>query len=389
MLTPGTILQNRYCIVRQLGQGGMGTVYEATDQRLRNKVALKETLFTDEPLRKQFEREAELLARLHHPALPVVIDHFPEEEGQFLVMQYIDGEDFGEMLQHKNEAFPLDHVLDWGDQLLDALDYLHTQETPIIHRDIKPQNLKLTSRRQIILLDFGLAKGFAGVMSRVTTSGSIFGFTPNYAPIEQVQGSGTDPRSDLYSLAATLYHLITKMPPPDVLTRLAAISDGEPDPMRPASEVNSKVSINVAAVLDKAMAIGRNRRPGTAAEMRAALRDARQSEIFSSVNQGEPKIMPQTFSSPPPTQLPSYQVDPTVAPTLASPPSNRSALWYKIRARLNTSYIDTRHITIYEDGGTVVIAGTVPDITQKTKVEHVLRSIRDIKSFRNNLRVSS
>ena len=96
MLTPDTILQARYRIVRQLGQGGMGAVYEAIDQRLDTTVALKETLFADERLRKQFEREARLLARLHHPALPRVSDHFSEADGQFLVMQFIPGDDLSE-----------------------------------------------------------------------------------------------------------------------------------------------------------------------------------------------------------------------------------------------------------------------------------------------------
>src|SRR5262245_52536703 len=140
MLTPGTILQSRYRVVRQLGQGGMGAVYEAVDERLDTTVALKETFFADERLRKQFEREARLLARLHHPALPRVSDHFSEGDGQFLVMQYIAGEDLAEMVGRRKGAFPPDQVLTWADQLLDALDYLHTQEPQIIHRDIKPQN---------------------------------------------------------------------------------------------------------------------------------------------------------------------------------------------------------------------------------------------------------
>src|SRR4051812_35571017 len=144
MLSPDSILQHRYRIVRHLGQGGMGTVYEAIDERLDNTVALKETLFTDERLRKQFEREARLLARLHHPALPKVFDHFTEGEGQFLVMQFVPGEDLWEMLrERKGEPFPVEEVLTWGEQLLDALDYLHTQDPSIIHRDIKPQNLKI------------------------------------------------------------------------------------------------------------------------------------------------------------------------------------------------------------------------------------------------------
>src|SRR5438876_6938913 len=260
MLAPETLLQGRYLIVRQLGQGGMGAVYEALDQRLDTTVALKETLFADERLRKQFEREARLLARLHHPALPRVSDHFSEGDGQFLVMQFIAGDDLGEMMARKNGPFPPHQVLSWADQLLDALDYLHTQDPQIVHRDIKPQNLKLTARGQIILLDFGLAKGQAGDLSRATTSASIFGYTPNYAPLEQVQGLGTDARSDLYSLAATLYHLLTGIKPPDALTRAAALVNGQLDPLQPATAVNPSVGADVAAVLQRAMAQNRDQR---------------------------------------------------------------------------------------------------------------------------------
>jgi serine/threonine protein kinase len=273
MLSPETVLQGRYRIVRQLGQGGMGAVYEALDQRLDTVVALKETLFTDEKLRKQFEREARLLARMHHQALPRVSDHFNEGDGQFLVMQYIAGEDFYEMLTRRNAPFPQQDVLRWGDQLCDALDYLHTQDPQIIHRDIKPQNLKLTARGQAVLLDFGLAKGSAGQMSVVTTSASIFGYTPNYAPLEQVQGLGTDARSDLYSLSATLYHLLTNIKPPDALSRAAAMVNGQPDPLMPANQVGG-VSAAVAATLNKGMAQKRDDRYPSAALMREALKIA-------------------------------------------------------------------------------------------------------------------
>lgn len=272
MLTPETILQTRYRIVRQLGQGGMGAVYEAIDERLDTIVALKETLFTDEKLRKQFEREARLLARLHHQALPRVSDHFNEGDGQFLVMQYVAGDDLAEMLSARNAPFSPDEVLRWGDQLCDALDYLHTQEPQIIHRDIKPQNLKLTARGQIVLLDFGLAKGSAGQLTAVTTSASIFGYTPNYAPLEQVQGTGTDTRSDIYALAATLFHLITNVKPPDALSRAAAVVNGQSDPLLPANEVNPEVGQAVANVLTKAMSQRRDDRFATANEMREAFR---------------------------------------------------------------------------------------------------------------------
>jgi serine/threonine protein kinase len=286
--------------VRQLGQGGMGAVYEAIDQRLDTTVALKETLFADERLRKQFEREARLLARLHHPALPRVSDHFSEGDGQFLVMQFIPGDDLSEMMARKRGPFPVNQVLTWADQLLDALDYLHTQEPQIVHRDIKPQNLKLTSRGQIILLDFGLAKGQAGEISRVTTAASIFGYTPNYAPLEQIQGLGTDSRSDLYSLAATLYHLMTAVKPPDALSRAAAIVNGQPDPLLKASEANSEISLDIDDVLAKAMAQNRDQRYASAADMRRALHEAEQASTV--VNRGEAQTV--LFPTPPPKTVP-------------------------------------------------------------------------------------
>jgi eukaryotic-like serine/threonine-protein kinase len=274
MIEPGTVLQNRYAVERQIGVGGMGAVYVATDRRFGSTVALKETFFDDPSLRKAFEREARLLNRLRHSALPRVSDHFEEAEGQFLVMEYIPGEDLSQMLKARDGAgFPARQVLGWADQLLDALDYLHTQEPPVVHRDIKPQNLKLTARDQVVLLDFGLAKG-TPLQTRVTATGSIFGYSFNYAPIEQMQGTGTDPRSDIYSLGATLYHLLTGATPPDALTRATVVLDGEPDPLRPASETAAHVPAPLADALSRAMALSAARRFASAEEMRAALREA-------------------------------------------------------------------------------------------------------------------
>jgi serine/threonine protein kinase/sugar lactone lactonase YvrE len=273
MLTPGTILQGRYRVERQLARGGMGTVYEATDERLDAIVALKETSFAEEDLRKAFEREARLLARLEHPALPRVSDHFTEGEGQFLVMQFVAGPDIEEMRRRREGgSFPPAQVLAWADQLLDALEYLHTQQPPVIHRDIKPQNLKLGARGQIILLDFGLAKGYSTQTSPLAAS--VVGYTPAYAPLEQIQGAGTDERSDLYSLAATLYHLLTGTAPPNALARADAVLNGQPDPLRPADELSADVSSEVAAVLRQSMALRRDQRLSSAAAMRRALREA-------------------------------------------------------------------------------------------------------------------
>src|SRR5205823_9203278 len=150
MIETGRVLQQRYRIDKQIGQGGMGAVYIATDQRFGSTVAIKETLFMDGNFRKAIEREARLLNSLKHPALPRVSDHFEEENSQFLVMEYIPGEDVASIIEHDHKPFEVAQVLKWADQLLDALDYLHGQENPVVHRDIKPQNLKITPRGEII-----------------------------------------------------------------------------------------------------------------------------------------------------------------------------------------------------------------------------------------------
>src|SRR5256885_48114 len=196
MLSPNTILQNRYRVIRQLGRGGMGTVYEALDQRVSAIIALKETnVATDDKSRREFESEAGLLANLHHQALPKVMDYFIEDDGEFLVMEYISGYDLAELLELRGSPFDVYQVLRWADELLKVLEYLHGRTPPILHRDIKPANLKLTKKGEIFLLDFGLAKGAAGQMSTIVTSRSIRGGTPAYAPLEQLMLQGTDPRS--------------------------------------------------------------------------------------------------------------------------------------------------------------------------------------------------
>jgi len=273
MIEAGRFLQQRYRIDKQIGQGGMGAVYVATDERFGSTVAIKETLCMDDNFRKAIEREARLLNSLKHSALPRVSDHFLEDEGQFLVMEYIQGEDLAHFLERGHEPFPVETVIDWADQLLDALDYLHNQDIPVIHRDIKPQNLKLTSRGQIVLLDFGLAKGNPTDAGHQTAAKSIFGYSRNYASLEQIQGTGTDPRSDLYSLAATLYHLLTGVAPEDALTRAMAVLSQRPDPLVPANSIRKEVPAGVAGILQKAMDLNAAGRPASATEMRQMLRE--------------------------------------------------------------------------------------------------------------------
>ena len=294
MIESGTLLQNRYRVVRQIGQGGMGAVYVAIDERFNSTVAVKQTFFDDPALRKAFEREAHLLNHLRHTALPRVSDHFTEAEGQFLVMELIEGSDISDLHKQRGSAFPLADVLRWADELLDALDYLHTHEPPIVHRDIKPQNLKLTPRGQIVLLDFGLAKG-TSTQTRADVTASIFGYSRNYAPLEQIQGTGTDARSDLYSLGATLYHMLTGAPPVDALTRASAIVNGQPDPLRPAHVAHAQVPAAVGEILKRAMSQNAAHRHSTAAEMRVALRQA--ANAFPNVARQNSAVFAQSKSA--------------------------------------------------------------------------------------------
>ncbi len=273
-LAPNTLLQNRYLIVQLIGKGGMGEVYLAVDQRLGSAIAIKRTYFSeDEHLGDAFEREARTLARLRHPVLPKVSDHFNENENQYLVMEHISGDDLSKRLETNKKPFPVNWVLFWADQLLDALNYLHSHEPPIIHRDIKPQNLKLTSDNQIVLLDFGLAKDSVG-QTKITTTGSVVGFTPHYAPMEQIRGTGTNPKSDIYSLSTTLYQLLTNAVPFDALTRADSLLNGVADPVQPINEINKEVPKGVSEIILKGMSVSQEQRYPTAREMQKILRDA-------------------------------------------------------------------------------------------------------------------
>ena len=283
-LAADTVLQDRYRILSLLNQGGMGRVYLAEDLRFRSRVAVKEAYLANEEFRRAFAREAGLLHRMRHRALPHVTDHFAEGEAQYLVMQLFPGKDLDELLDEKiqetGEAFAVNQVLRWADQLLDALEYMHGHQPPVVHRDIKPQNLKLTGQGDVILLDFGLAKGAAAEMPQTDEAPdeSLHGFTRHYAPLEQIRGVGTDSRSDLYALAATIYRLITGRVPSDALTRASAALERRPDPLLPANKLNEQVPEAVAAALTRALAQLPDERPANATEMRQALRAAVQPQ---------------------------------------------------------------------------------------------------------------
>lgn len=296
-LAQNSMISNRYLVIQMIGKGGMGEVYLAIDQRLGSAVALKRTMFKESAeLGSAFEREAKILGRLRHRVLPKVIDHFIEGNDQYLVMEHISGDDLGKRLEVAGKALPLSWVMFWADELLDALAYLHSHEPPIIHRDIKPENLKLTDDNHIVLLDFGLSKDFdTNSQSNSLGTGSVVGYSPYFASMEQVRGTGTDARSDLYSFSATMYQLLTNTIPPDALTRADAMLGGEPDPIRPISSFNPEVPTSVSDRILKGMAVRQDARFGSAAEMQKELRRAfneKGSEKAVAPNEARTRMMP-------------------------------------------------------------------------------------------------
>ncbi|MBI5952160.1 MAG: serine/threonine-protein kinase [Chloroflexi bacterium] len=263
-LEKNTIIHDRYRIVEILGQGGMGSVYRAIDERLGVAVALKENLFTTEEYMRQFRLEAVILANLRHPNLPRVSDHFElSDQGQYLVMDFIEGEDLRNRMDRLGTITEED-ATQIGAAMCDALAYLHSRKPPILHRDIKPGNVKITPDGHIFLVDFGLAKVYQGTNQATTTGARAM--TPGYSPPEQYGTARTDPRTDFYSLGATLYAALSGVIPEDGLAR--AMDNAQLTPLR---KRNSKVSRRLASTIEKAMAIDPSDRFQTAEEFKKAL----------------------------------------------------------------------------------------------------------------------
>ena len=271
-LAAGQVLQNRYRIVAQLGQGGMGAVYKAWDTRLNVSLALKEMIpqptldqQTLAALRKQFQQEAQILARLSHPHLVRVTDFFEEDGNAYLVMDFVEGESLADCIEREG-ALAEQQVLDWTQQLLDALAYCHAQG--IIHRDIKPQNVIIRSDGQAILVDFGLVKLWDPNDPHTRTVMRGMG-TPEYAPPEQydTQIGHTDPRSDIYGLGATIYHTLTGQAPPTATMRIAS-----PAMYQPPRTLNPRLSPTTETSVLRATELAVENRFASAEEMAAALR---------------------------------------------------------------------------------------------------------------------
>jgi serine/threonine-protein kinase len=276
-LKNGEVLRSRYKIRERIGQGGMGSIYLAEDIRLKGRLcALKEVEYDRalpenirDEARDQFLREATVLARLDHPNLPKVSDFFSNGARDYLVMDYVPGNDLRTLLleaRRKKTFLKEADVLTWGDQVASALAFLHSQEPPIVHRDIKPSNLKLMPQGLIKLVDFGLVKILAPEEVTITI---IQGQgTALYTPLEQYGGSDmhTDIRSDIYSFGATLYHLLTSEPPADARKRFL-----DPESLVPLRQINSAISPRTERAILWGMALHPDERPSTIDEFRQAL----------------------------------------------------------------------------------------------------------------------
>jgi serine/threonine protein kinase len=230
-LPPGTVLYGRYRIERVLGSGGFGHVYLSVDLQTNQQYAIKEYLVTGASGRAQLEHEARVLSQLHHPSLPAFQDAFDERGRYYIVLGYIEGSDLTDYIRvarQRNEVVPLARIMTWIISICDAVTFLHNQNPPVIHRDIKPDNIRITPDGTAILVDLGNAKAAADgarTLFFIRHQG-----TPGYAPLEQYPGgSGTDTRSDVYALGGTLYFALTTHEPPSVSTRNQSIQQGLPD----------------------------------------------------------------------------------------------------------------------------------------------------------------
>ncbi len=282
-LLPGEILNKRYRIVCLLGVGNYGAVYRARDQEAERDVAIKEYLDPSVETQKRFRSEARRLSQLTHPQIPAVRDHFAlENVGQYLVSDYVDGIDLQSLLDQYG-SLPSDLITGWLQAACEPLGYLHSQKR--LHLNIKPANIRLTPASNIFLVDTGLQ----GLGVRPHNAG--FG-----SPEQQAQNDVT-PASDIYSLGATLYALLTAKVPPNALTRESGLED-----MVPAREINPDVEPYLSLVASRAMSIRPDARYDSAADFAKAL--ARPSGFPPPQQNAEPRRTASSQVAPPPPRIP-------------------------------------------------------------------------------------
>lgn len=265
MLNPEQVVHDRYMVVRTLGRGGLSVVYEVRDLTLPQSWALKAfsppRMGADElaQVRAAFHREVEILSRLSHPRLPRVVDAFHWQGGDYMVMERVEGDTLASRIAAATAPFDEATCRTWALQVLEVLEYLHGQSPPVIFRDIKPENLMIDPMAGIRFIDFGIARLFNPVKDQDT----VFMGTPGFAAPEQFRRRQSDPRSDLYSLAATLHYLLTLRDP--------ALN---PFQFNPVSLVNGNVSSVFEQVLQRALEIKPENRFQTARDMARVLEGA-------------------------------------------------------------------------------------------------------------------
>lgn len=267
-LRKGTVLNDRYRILQSLGQGGFSALYLAEDLNNGNICAVKENLDdSQDDVMGKFLREASMLYNLKHTNLPEVWDHFViPGEGQYLVMEYVEGQSLSAIQEQARKPLAERKVITWISQVCDALSYLHNQTPPIIHRDIKPGNIRITPDGKAVLVDFGIAK-FYDQFSRTSTIARAV--TPGYSPLEQYGLGKTDERSDIYALAATVYKLLTTVTPPPSVD----IAAGTADPPAPAHKINALISPRVSQAIQRAMELRVRNRTQSVNRFKAELMD--------------------------------------------------------------------------------------------------------------------
>lgn len=284
-LETGLTLRERYLVKEIIGAGGMGSIYLAEDNRLPGRLCALKEVQQDPSIpeelraqsREQFYREASVLARLDHPNLPKVSDYFSDEERDYLVMDFVPGQDLKRLMdqaRREGRFLPLEDVLSWTAQLLDALSFLHRQDPPVIHRDIKPSNLKITPDGLLKLVDFGLVKQM--VPDEVTVTVIQGRGTALYTPLEQYGGDTghTDARTDIYAFGATIYHLLTNRPPTEAKQRFL-----RPTSLIPPSELNPAVPAAVEEAVLWAMALHPDDRPQNVEELQRVLEAERSYQV--------------------------------------------------------------------------------------------------------------
>jgi len=262
----GTRLKNnRYRIKAFVTTGGFGAIYEAEDIVLSGRLCILKESFDQTPEgQAQFEIEAATLSTLSHPHLVRVTDNFIEpNQKMYLAMEYVEGEDLRDVLDRSPAGLPEQQALEWMDQILDAVAYCHAFNPKVVHRDIKPDNIRLRkSDSKAVLVDFGISK-IGG--KTAPTRRAARGYTAGYAPPEQY-GTGTDTYSDVYALGATLYHLLTGQLPPESIdiAHSGAI-------LVPPRSLNANISPDTEQVILTAMQLLPQNRYQTAGDMRKAL----------------------------------------------------------------------------------------------------------------------